>query len=332
MNIIKDNEFLPVEIKINEGEESATIRPIKPYEPNKTYSVLVFLNNGNKYKMDFETADYGDIDDNDTILTAGQVKLGEPVEGYISNEASDYYFVNISESGKLDLKVQRYDTDNINLVLLRLDGTDKGAIMFEDSSGLTDYAVSAVIKSSREISTNIEPGTYYIKINTPYKYKSNSYASTSGNYKLWVDHTPSNVEEDVENNDSIKDAIEIGINSANTGHIMYTRNDGSNDLHDYYRIEVPTSGRLEIDLQRYDTNNINLSLLQLDATDREEAIYNDTSDISGYVSYAALKSDRNISVDIEAGTYFVKVNTRYNSKGYYYDGSSGEYKLSLKFE
>ena len=54
MVIEKDKEFIPVKIKLT-GENQATVIPMESYQPNSKYILKIFLNNGKKYKMYFNT-------------------------------------------------------------------------------------------------------------------------------------------------------------------------------------------------------------------------------------------------------------------------------------
>lgn len=48
------NKFIPVEIEFT-GEQEIVVTPVNPYENNSIYSLKIFLNNGNRYKMAFNT-------------------------------------------------------------------------------------------------------------------------------------------------------------------------------------------------------------------------------------------------------------------------------------
>ncbi|WOV84749.1 Ig-like domain-containing protein [Sporosarcina jeotgali] len=52
--IEKSGEFIPVKISIS-GLNQLTIHPIERYETNQAYTLKIFLNNGNRYKMPFKT-------------------------------------------------------------------------------------------------------------------------------------------------------------------------------------------------------------------------------------------------------------------------------------
>ena len=54
MVIEKGNKFIPVDIEIK-GSNTATIKPTNSYESNSKYTLKVFLNNGKRYKMHFNT-------------------------------------------------------------------------------------------------------------------------------------------------------------------------------------------------------------------------------------------------------------------------------------
>lgn len=68
-----NNKYIPVEVDIT-GRKTMTITPVHHYEPNKTYTLKVFLNNGKRYKMTFTTTN-----DLNTLIEKLPSKQGETV-------------------------------------------------------------------------------------------------------------------------------------------------------------------------------------------------------------------------------------------------------------
>ncbi len=55
MVIEKDNVFIPTEIKLQPDDKKAIILPVNKYQPNTEYSLRIFLDNSNQYRMAFHT-------------------------------------------------------------------------------------------------------------------------------------------------------------------------------------------------------------------------------------------------------------------------------------
>ncbi len=58
MVIEKNDVFIPVRIELLNDQKQAIVTPVDDYEPNESYSLRIFLNNGNRYKMNFTTLNY----------------------------------------------------------------------------------------------------------------------------------------------------------------------------------------------------------------------------------------------------------------------------------
>lgn len=61
MVIQQGNEFIPVKIEIV-GENEAVITPVRSYDKDTKYTLKIFLNNLNRYCMDFYTVKEGEVD------------------------------------------------------------------------------------------------------------------------------------------------------------------------------------------------------------------------------------------------------------------------------
>lgn len=61
MVIQQGNEFIPVKIEIV-GENEAVITPVRSYDKDTKYTLKIFLNNLNRYSMEFYTVKEGEVD------------------------------------------------------------------------------------------------------------------------------------------------------------------------------------------------------------------------------------------------------------------------------
>jgi hypothetical protein len=264
-------------------------------------------------------------------------EIGKPIESSIIAGKENIYLIEVPESGRLEIDVERYDDANINMYLSVMDDVDKEKVLFSREAEHKYYSSSNkdTWKSRRNIIVDVEPGDYYIKLNGSFlgSSSSNSSSGTSGEYRLTVNHTKSEIVEDKEINDTIGQAVVISKNSINTGHIMYMRNNGTRDLVDYYKFSVAESGRLEIDVERYDDANINMYLSVMDDMNKEKVLFSREAEHKYYSSSNkdTWKSRRNIIVDVEPGDYYIKLNGSFlgSSSSNSSSGTSGEYRLTV---
>lgn len=264
---------------------------------------------------------------NHDITSARKIETGKPLELFIESGLSNYYSVEVKDSGRLEIEVNRYDDNNINLHFSIMDSNNQEKELIRNGSKIIAWGGNT--SPDRIIIVDVEPGLYYIKTNTDHRKDHVNVKGESGKYRLLVNYKKSNISDDEEesNNDNIYKAIPIELDSSNTGHIMYMRKDGARDETDYFRFEVLESGKVDISLRRYDYNNVNLYLCILDKMKKEVVLYSKESTITNNNT----SSNKAMILDLEPGQYYIKLTTPFIYDYNHYEGYSGEYKLSVDY-
>ncbi len=96
MVIERNNAFIPVRVRTYPEEMQAVVTPIESYIPDEEYVLRVFLNNGDRYKMEFNTLaeEYGSEADGNTSSNFANGGLITENDGWI-------YYANPSDENKL---------------------------------------------------------------------------------------------------------------------------------------------------------------------------------------------------------------------------------------
>ncbi len=232
---------------------------------------------------------------NNTIGSANTVELNSSDEGALSAEdptdVHDFYKVVLPQDGffqvgvvptpELDVSVTLFDSNGI-AVLGSKDENRKGS-----SEGV--------------LYPNIRAGTYYSLVNL---------ISGNGTYSITQNYAP--VEEiDAEPNDTLDQANALDVDGSLEGHIGYHGNMFT-DIHDFYFVNVPSDGVLELTV--FPENTLRVGLQLRDSNGVFVMNSQDTNNKGG--------SEKITYSSIAAGSYYVLV---YRSDAY------GSYTLTSKF-
>lgn len=136
--IEKNNEFIPVKIRII-GTDEIIVEPVKAYEKNTKYTLKIFLNNLNRYSMDFYTVEEGEVDNGDFEIINWKDKID------IYNGIMDLASINLREEDLLGFDIikegKRTDID------FSIDGTK---VIFKNELKLnTSYALRVFTYDSK---------------------------------------------------------------------------------------------------------------------------------------------------------------------------------------
>jgi hypothetical protein len=279
-----DNDY-----RINQSDSGkSAVNLIQSVEPG-TYYINVSSNYTGSYKLNigytFNT-DSNDDENNDIYLNAQDISnnLNSTITGHIgytdedSNvDTADYYKVILNKDGLLNIDINHKGGKNIQAYLY-------------GKTGDNDYQINESDwgKSAAGFSSGLEAGTYYIKVISDY----------SGSYELTT-----NFEENKEINDGLTNRIylhatNINIGDTKTGHIGYTNDNGDTNTDDWYKIVLTSDSTLNFNVSSNEGNSLNINLYGKNAD----------NDYSIDISYGD-KGIANLSHSLEAGTYYIKVNS-----------------------
>ena len=227
-----------------------------------------------------------DTEPNDTLPTAQEFTICDTINGSISEEGCvDWYKFTLEESGRVTLKMTSY-MQYYTLSFYNWDG--EPIWIYHDK----EWDPTAGMRTD-SYSTDITEGTYYIRV-TGHKYIQNvNYSPLStGKYVLKTDYVNANATE-IEENDTIAQSNTLPLNSSINGQIAI------NDDPDFYQIELPASGRLNLDLTAY-MNYVSIALYNEDGN-MVWSDHDNTWDTSSHMQHLTYP------VDLIEGIYYVKI-------------------------
>lgn len=234
-----------------------------------------------------QPAQVNDVEPNDTRALAKVLPLNGSKTGHINyyynntKDTYDWYKVTTNADGRLRLTMTSANGQNVYAYLYDNDGTTELASSY--TSG------SAVVVNKDGLSA----GTYYVRVNT---YYSSEFAPYTLADSLFTPAQPN----DTEPNDTKAQAITLAENSTTTGHINYYYNllkDGA----DWYKLTTTRDGMISITITSNNGQNVWAYLYDNDGTTQLNAQYT--------TGTTTLNTD-----GLQAGTYYIRVNTYYTSE------------------
>ncbi|MDE3840208.1 hypothetical protein C0966_12710 [Bacillus methanolicus] len=220
-----------------------------------------------------------------------ELPLGTTVSGYITDtDDEQIYMINLKQAGRVTVKLDSY----IAGVYIGLEDSDGNEVFRKYVS-----EGNPVNPAKWSDWKDLEAGTYYIKVNK---------SSSTGKYDLRVNYEAANNNEIGPNNGTVQ-AQPLALNSQTvTGFISW------NDSNDYYKVVLPKSGRVTVKLDSF----IAGVYIGLEDSEGNEVFSKYVSE--GNPANPAKWSDWK---DLEAGTYYIKVNK---------SSSTGKYDLKVNYE
>ncbi len=238
-----------------------------------------------------------------SIANATQIYMGTTYNDSITETGrEDYYKFKLSSAGRVSIDITSY-MQYYCLVIYNSAG---------EELWYTDYnewiSTTGMRKDNHKI--DLTAGTYYLKANG---YRNLDWYASTGNYSFKVTFTSAK-ETKSEPNDSIAEASALNFNTLTNGQIAI------NDRNDYYKIILPSAGRISIDITSY----MQYYCLVIYNTAGEELWYTDYNE---WISTTGMRKD-NHKIDLTAGTYYLKANGYRNSDWY---ASTGNYSFKVTF-
>lgn len=233
-----------------------------------------------------EEDDFYEKEPNNKIQHAQKIAVNQQYTGNLQSSGdADYYKVELKEPGKLSVNLQHEQVD---------DGSWRVSVLNENNHQITDFYSSRDQLNMNSLNLRMPAGNYYILI----------YASTfcDVDYKLTVNFSAEGEAFEKEYNDKIQHAQLIQADQEYTGNLQ-----NSSDC-DYYRIELPTDGKVEI------------SFVHEQVDDGSWRIYFTNAENKTLTDFYAGRNELNTlsnSIRVPAGTYYVcVVNSTFNNTDY----------------
>jgi len=161
----------------------------------------------------------------------------------------------------------------------------------QDSTTLLrdNYGVSCSVSDKTITYNNLTPGKYFLRLN-----KFSGY----GSYWLKTIFTDAIYEDDPGSNDSIQGAQNLPLNDSVMGHIGYYGNKQT-DQNDFYYIDIPTEGRLELSSISETSGCLVTYLIDQDSTKELRSTY----------GYSCSSTNKTLEFNnLAPGRYFIRLN------------------------
>lgn len=264
-----------------------------------TYYIRVYYSGSyGKYTLENKFIENPYADDNGTssYITSNELKLNNTITGHIGyisdynyGNFNDYFKIVIPQDGQLVVNAKQLSGGELDMYLYGATGPDKSYIKY------------VYDKIAPNISVGLAAGTYYLRLNDSGYY---------GPYELTTIFYPNTISNDSAASSYIL-ADEISLNETIYGHIGYTYDSIGINQNDYYKIEIPSTGTLEINATQLDGGELDLYLYGSKGTD------------ASYITYTYAKTKCTIIRELSPGTYYIRIN---------YSGYYGGYELTTIFK
>ena len=226
-----------------------------------------------------------DIEPNNSAAQALTLPLNGTTTGHLGyyynhyRDSADWYKVTTNADGQLQLSITPTNGSNVWIYLYDNDGTT----LLNSNQSYTKFTVSQ---------DGLAAGTYYVKVNTYYSSAFTPYILSDS---LLTISQPN----DVEPNNSKAQALTLALNSTTTGHAGYYYNH-YRDSSDWYKVTTNADGLLQLAITPTNGSNVWIYLYDNDGT----TLLNSNQSYSKFT----------VNTDgLAAGTYYIKVNTYYNT-------------------
>ena len=231
---------------------------------------------------------------------------GETVEGRLGykddsgyRDENDWYKIEVPEDGTVELE---YDLDQT--YELKLNWMDfrwyKASNNDYPSRASTGWYPS---DNGKLAITNVSVGTYYIQMQR---------RSGHGGYTLKYTFTPSSFEKDAEPNDNKGEGTEIAIGETVQGHLGFRDATDNVDDNDWYKIEVPGDGRIDLVYDLDQTNELAINWMDVRWYKASNDDYPSRESTGWYP-----KANDTLSVtNAGKGTYYIQMQRKSGHGGY----------------
>ncbi len=230
---------------------------------------------------------FSDTEPNSSFETASDLAAGVSTSGSVngSSDPADWYRVEVPEAGELTVTVT-HDPSDFQFILYGRD--DDFEIIGTETNA----------PSGRRLLRSVEAGTYHIQVNS-----RNNFTPVPYTILVELDEAPA-VTGDGEPNDSPDTPSTASLNVEEVGHISHTREDRSIDNLDYYRIDLPEDAEVSFTFS-HDPPDHSFQFRVLRSDGVTDIFGTETNFPSGDTRTRSLA----------AGTYFMEVNGRGETRG-----------------
>ena len=212
-------------------------------------------------------------------------------------DEDDWYKIEVPQDGRVDII---YDCDQT--YELELNFIDLCRYRAGDDSYPYRVSTGWYVRKGTLTMTDAGKGTYYIHMQR---------RGGHGGYTLKYVFTPNKYGNDDEPNDNGGQGSTIAIGQTMQGHLGYREGDDYLDENDWYKIEVPQDGRVDLVYDCNQTYNLELNFIDLCRYREGDDSYPNRVSTGWYV-----RSDTLTMNDAGKGTYYIHMQRRGGHGGY----------------
>ena len=247
-----------------------------------------------------------DPEPNDDKGTGGKIANGETVQGHLGyldgvdyRDKQDWWKIEVPEDGRIDLIYDCDQTYELSLNFIdccwyrAADGdysNRQGTGWYPDPKGTLTL-------------TDVGKGTYYIHVERK---------DGHGGYTLKYVFTPSRYTNDPEPNDDKGTGGEIANGQTVQGHLGFKDGTDYRDNDDWWKIEVPKDGRIDLIYDCEQTNKLSLNYIDCCWHNAASGDYSNRKSTGWYPE----PSDTLTLTDVGKGTYYIHMQRKDGHGGY----------------
>ncbi|MBP6356362.1 MAG: T9SS type A sorting domain-containing protein [Paludibacter sp.] len=229
-----------------------------------------------------------------TWQTAVAISNGETKSGTLSDatgQKENWYKISVTENGAISLDITPGAGLNINYISL---------YTLKDGSASVERKFVYIGTEQKSLTeNNVAAGTYYVKILR---------SSGNGGYTLKYNFTKNSYINDSEPNNAIKTGSLLTSGSTVQGQLGYYYNNADIDTEDWYKIEVPSNGT--INLEMIPGSGLNINYISL------YTLKDGSASVERKFVYIGTDQKSLTENNVAAGTYYVKILRSSGNGGY----------------
>jgi len=230
-----------------------------------------------------------DVEPNGTFATASALPLDVTGTGSLHgyNDVEDWYQMVVPSDGEMTITATHNSPSDFQFILYG--STEQVSIIGTETNAA----------SGRQLSRTVAAGTYHVRV------KGRQFTDATTLYEIRVDLNVSPaVTDDVENNDTYATAGTLTLDAAQTGHISYTWDNGTQDNLDYYSLAIPEDATVTFTVS-HDPSEYDFQFVVYGADGTTSIFGTETNFPSG---------DSRVR-HLAAGTYYLEINGRGRVEG-----------------
>jgi serine/threonine protein kinase len=215
---------------------------------------------------------------NNTIQEAQSLQVNKVLTGNLQSDGDiDYYKFKLNSAGKVAVNLKHDQAPSGGWAVALLDQSNNRVCE------MVSYADRLNVTSNN---VRLSPGEYYIQIKP--------YGFSNLDYKLQVNYSNEDNNYEKENNNNIQSAQDIEVNQPYTGNIQ------TDDDIDYYKFELASPGKVQVNFKHEQSSSGGWRIAVLDG---------ENNAITDFVSYNNTLNSDSVHLRLPQGSYLLRIKS-----------------------